>query len=192
MTFTTPTRTAILVCSFAWVGWALLGVAPVSARTPLPFFQNVDRFAVFCGAPTDAALRQRICETARDSLSKFVKQAQLVKQAKLKDQPVTLGPERFNDAKAITALVNGYLLQVAGHQLLTVTLRLRRHGMTDGRLYGPPPIVQDWSNDANDWRTLEGQLAQRLNQLVVAPWRRANPTLANPALANPTLQVERK
>jgi hypothetical protein len=160
-------RSAARICSVLVVLLASLGSA-AEARSPVPYFKGVERMAVFCGRPADRDLRARLCEEAQSVLSALVA------------QPVAVGAAGFRDPKTLTVLVNGHEVEGPDGALLVVSVDLLRKDHVDPRLFGATPIVLPVGGVETSLKGFAGKLTALLSEIVLGPWRTANPRERSP------------
>ncbi|MCR9070364.1 MAG: hypothetical protein NXI18_01465 [Alphaproteobacteria bacterium] len=141
----------------------LLMPAPAQALSPVPFFQGVERLAVFCGRPTATDLRTALCTLAESALED------------LSGSDVAVGTAALSDPNAVTVLVNGYEIAGPNGPLLVIDVRMLRPGHVDARLFGSAPIVVGTDAPLTESSELADSLAALLFDTVVDPWRRAVP-----------------
>lgn len=150
------------------MGGLVLGllVAPTTAesRSPLPFFKGVERFAVFCGRPVDAAQRETLCTIARDVL------------ADLTGTEIAVGTAGLSDEDAITVLVNGFPTDGPNGPVLAINIDLLRKGQAESQLFGAPPVLVPVDGLRSVREAVASGLRAQFEERVVAPWRRAVPS----------------
>lgn len=145
------------------LGMTLAETGQVSARSPLPYFKGVERLAVFCSRPSEAALRDELCETARATLEGLV------------GRPVPVGPTLLGDRGAITVLVNGHRVDGPHGPVLAVVLDLFRRDQVDGRMVGSAPILVDAGDGVTFSNDFKIALKRALIELVTDPWHAVVP-----------------
>ncbi|WPZ32806.1 hypothetical protein T8K17_16350 [Thalassobaculum sp. OXR-137] len=158
----------LLSLSIAAVASTLLAACPEAlALSPQPFFSGVDRLVLFCGRPLDADQRTALCTVARDVLSG------------LAGREIELGTGGLSDPAAITVLVNGYPMEGPNGPLLAIDIDLLRKDMTDGQLFGAPPVLVPAKGLVTAPEIVGEALRAELAERVIAPWRLSAPAVGH-------------
>jgi hypothetical protein len=137
------------------------------ARSPVPFFLGVEHLVLFCGRPTVADQREKLCAVAQETL-----------QA-LTGAPVPIGTAGLSDTAAITVLVNGYPIEGPNGPVLAIDIGMLRKGQTDGQLFGAPPVLVAADALTTGSPDVVAGLRTQFSQRIVEPWRLAVPHRQN-------------
>jgi len=140
---------------------------PSSARSPIPYYKNVERLGLDCRGDLDASQRERICRHLARWLSDRA------------DHPVMVGAPGGPHEDRLTLLVGlDRVTDPGDRDWLAVSLDLFRAGHVDPRLRGPKPVLLRLPEAPapEDWlTTMTTEMDPAIRQILLAPLGLARP-----------------